>query len=131
VRAAIISDIHANIAALEAVLDDMANQNVERTYCLGDLVGYSPFPNEVIDRIQSDAIPTIIRNYDDGVGFDRDECGCAYRDPEEQRLGDQSLIWTRKTVSPELKAFLRSLQPEIRFEADGNASRSCTAARVV
>ena len=58
-------------------------------------------------------------NYDDGVGFDRDECGCAYRDPEEQRLGDLSLQWTKGKVMPDRKAFLRSLQPEIRFEADG------------
>ena len=71
-RVAIISDIHANIAALEAVLDDLKHQDIERTYCLGDLVGYAPFPNEVIDRIRQDAIPTIIGNYDDGVGFDAD-----------------------------------------------------------
>jgi putative phosphoesterase len=122
-RVAIISDIHANIAALEAVLDDLKSQNVETTYCLGDLVGYAPFPNEVIDRIQRDAIPTIMGNYDDGVGFDRDECGCAYRDPEEQRLGDLSLQWTKKTVTTERKAFLQSLQPEIRFEADDKRFR--------
>jgi putative phosphoesterase len=122
-RIAILSDIHANITALEAVLDDVKQQHVEATYCLGDLVGYAPFPNEVIDRIQSDAIPTIMGNYDDGVGHDRDECGCAYRDPEEQRLGDISLQWTKKTVTPERKAFLQSLKAEIRFEADGKRFR--------
>jgi putative phosphoesterase len=122
-RVAIISDIHANISALEAVLEDLKSQNVDKTYCLGDLVGYAPFPNEVIDRIQRNAIPTIMGNYDDGVGFDRNECGCAYRDPEDQRLGDLSLMWTRKTVPPELKAFLRSLHPEIRFEADAKRFR--------
>ena len=62
-------------------------------------------------------------NYDDGVGFDRDECGCADRDPEDQRLGDLSLMWTRKTVRAELKTFLRSLRPEVRFEADGKRFR--------
>lgn len=122
-RVAIISDIHANIAALEAVLDDLKHQDVERTYCLGDLVGYAPFPNEVIDRIRQDAIPTIMGNYDDGVGFDRDECGCAYRDPEEQRLGDMSLRWTEKTVTPDRKTFLRSLEAQIRFDADGKRFR--------
>lgn len=122
-RIAILSDIHANITALEAVLDDLKQQNVEAVYCLGDLVGYAPFPNEVIDRIQRDAIPTIMGNYDDGVGYDRDECGCAYRDPEEQRLGDISLQWTKKTVTPERKAFLQSLKAEIRFEAGGKRFR--------
>lgn len=43
-------------------------------------MGYAPFPNEVTERIQRDGIPTIMGNHDDGVGFDRDECGCAYRD---------------------------------------------------
>jgi putative phosphoesterase len=122
-RVAIISDIHGNIAALEAVLADLKNQNVKTTYCLGDLVGYAPFPNEVIDRIQRDAIPAIMGNYDDGVGFDRDECGCAYRDPEDQRLGDLSLQWTQKTVTRDRKLFLQSLQAEIRFDADGKRFR--------
>jgi putative phosphoesterase len=122
-RVAIISDIHGNIGALEAVLDDLKTQRVESVYCLGDLVGYAAFPNEVIDRIRAEHIPTIVGNYDDGVGFDRDECGCAYRDPEEQRLGDLSLRWTQRTVTPERKEFLRSLQAEIRFEADGKRFR--------
>jgi putative phosphoesterase len=122
-RIAIFSDVHANFPALEAVLSDIAGQRPDATYCLGDLVGYAPFPNEVAERVQRDGTPTIMGNYDNGVGFDRDECGCAYRDPEEQRLGDLSLMWTRETVTPELKAFLRSLKPEIRFEADGRRFR--------
>jgi putative phosphoesterase len=122
-KVAILSDIHANITALEAVLDDLKQQEVEALYCLGDLVGYAAFPNEVIDRIRRDGTPTIMGNYDDGVGFDRDECGCAYRDPEEQRLGDLSLRWTQRTVTSDRKEFLRSLQPEIRFAADGKRFR--------
>ena len=122
-RVAIISDIHGNISALEAVLADVKTQAVQETYCLGDLVGYAAHPNEVIDRIQVDEIPTIVGNYDDGVGYDRDECGCAYRDPEEQRLGDLSLRWTQRTVTADRKEFLRSLPPEIRFEADGKKFR--------
>lgn len=122
-KVAVISDIHGNIAALDTVLSDLKAQHPEAVYCLGDLVGYAAFPNEVIDRIQQESIPTIVGNYDDGVGFDRDECGCAYRDPEEQRLGDLSLRWTQKTVTPERKAFLRSLPFDIRFEADGKRVR--------
>lgn len=122
-RIAIISDVHANIGALEAVLDDLQQQNVAAVYCLGDLVGYAAHPNEVIDRIRRDGTPTIMGNYDDGVGFDRDECGCAYRDPDEQRLGDLSLRWTQRTVTSDRKEFLRSLEPEIRLEADGKRLR--------
>jgi putative phosphoesterase len=117
-RIAIFSDIHANLLALEAVLADIQRQNVDAVYCLGDLVGYATFPNEVIERIRREQIPTVMGNYDDGVGFDRDECGCAYRDPDEQRRGDQSLTWTKARVAPDNKAFLRSLLPELRLSAD-------------
>jgi putative phosphoesterase len=58
-------------------------------------------------------------NYDDGVGFDRDDCGCAYKDPEEESRGQQSLFWTRAATTDENKAYLRTLVPEIRFEAEG------------
>jgi putative phosphoesterase len=118
-RIAIFSDIHGNIQALEAALADIAARRVDGTYCLGDLVGYAPFPNEVIERIRLAAIPTIMGNYDDGVGFERDDCGCAYREEEEKRRGDRSLAWTKAHVTAENKTFLRTLKPEIRFEADG------------
>lgn len=118
-RIAIFSDVHGNLPALDAVLSDIRARQPDAVYCLGDLVGYAPFPNEVVERIRHDAIPTIMGNYDDGVGFERDECGCAYREEDEKRRGDQSLAWTKAHVSAENKAFLRTLKPEIRFEAAG------------
>ncbi len=117
-RIAIISDIHGNLPALEAVLVDVAEQRPDAVYCLGDLVGYGASPNEVTECIQAQGIPTIMGNYDDGVGFDRDECGCAYRDPIDEALGDRSLAWTKAHTTPENKAFLRTLLKEMRFEAD-------------
>lgn len=117
-RLAVFSDIHGNLAALDAVLGDIARRDVDATYCLGDLVGYAPFPNEVTERIRLERIPTIIGNYDDGVGFDRDECGCAYREADERVRGQQSLEWTKARTTPENKAFLRGLRPEIRIESD-------------
>ena len=119
-RIAIISDIHGNLPALEAVLADVGEQHPDAVYCLGDLVGYGASPNEVTERIRAEGIPTIMGNYDDGVGFDRDECGCAYRDPIDKELGDRSLAWTQAHTTAENKAFLRTLLKELRFEADGN-----------
>ena len=115
----IISDIHRNLPALEAVLAEMSQQAPDKAYCLGDLVGYGAFPNEVVERIRADKLPTIMGNYDDGVGFDRDDCGCAYRDEGERARGQESLMWTRDRTTADNKAFLRSFVPEIRFEADG------------
>ena len=71
-RIAIISDLHGNRAATEAVLADIDAEGIESIWCLGDLVGYGAFPNETIALIRERDIPTIAGNYDDGVGFDPD-----------------------------------------------------------
>jgi putative phosphoesterase len=118
-RIAIFSDLHGNSAATEAVLAAIDAAAPDAVYCLGDLVGYGAFPNETIGLIRSRGIPTIMGNYDDGVGFDRDDCGCAYKDKEEEVRGQQSLLWTRNVTTDDNKAYLRTLLPEIRFEAEG------------
>jgi putative phosphoesterase len=118
-KIAVFSDVHSNLHALQAVLADIEQQQADRIYCLGDLVGYGAYPNEVIEAIRSRGIPTIMGNYDDGVGNDKGDCGCAYTNPEMRRLGDISLMWTMEHVTAENKAFLRSLLPNIRVEAEG------------
>jgi putative phosphoesterase len=118
-RIAVFSDLHGNSAAAEAVLAAIDAEAPDAVYNLGDLVGYGAKPNETISLIRERRIPTIMGNYDDGVGFDRDDCGCAYKDPEEESRGQQSLFWTRAATTDENKAYLRTLVPEIRFEAEG------------
>ena len=118
-RIAILSDIHGNSAATKAVLADIDGIAPDVIYCLGDLVGYGACPNKSIDLIRDRAIPTIVGNYDDGVGFDRDDCGCAYKDDGERERGQQSLMWTRSVVTDDRKAWLRSLSPEIRLDVNG------------
>ena len=123
IRIAIFSDLHANIAAGEAVLAAIDAEGPDAVYCLGDLVGYGPFPNETTELIRSWNTPTIMGNYDDGVGFDRDDCGCAYKDADEQARGQESLFWTRRVTTDENKDYLRTLLPEIRFETEGQRFR--------
>jgi diadenosine tetraphosphatase ApaH/serine/threonine PP2A family protein phosphatase len=55
-------------------------------------------------------------NYDEGVGFDLDDCGCVYKDPEDDRRGHLSLLWSREHTKEENKAFLRALDINIRIE---------------
>ena len=119
-RIAVFSDVHSNRPALEAVLADIGRAGVDATYALGDLVGYAPWPNEVLERLQADGIPSVMGNYDDGTGFNRDECGCAYVDPTEKALGDRSFAWTKAHTTDSNKAWLRSLAPQIRLDADGH-----------
>ena len=113
-RTAVFSDIHGNIQALEAVWADLNAQNPDEIYCLGDLVGYGANPNEVVDFIRSKKVPTIMGNYDEGVGLDRDTCGCLYRDDRLEKLGALSIWWTRQNTIPENKAYLIALPMEFR-----------------
>lgn len=112
---AIISDIHSNFEALKQVLKDINQQKVEKVFCTGDLVGYGPYPNEVIDLIRQLQIPTVMGNYDDGVGNMRFICGCDYKNEEEQALGERSIAWTKEHTTEENKEFLRNLPLQIRF----------------
>ena len=90
----IFSDIHANLPSLQAVIADMDQRELENRYCLGDLVGYGTFPNEVVDFIRNSKTPTILGNYDQGVGNSSDDCGCAYKDEASKALGQRSIAWT-------------------------------------
>ena len=112
----IFGDIHANLPALEAVLADMDSRGLENHYCLGDLVGYGTFPNEVIALIRARNIPTIMGNYDLGVGNDSDDCGCAYKAAEDEARGKLSIAWTNAHTFPEHKAYLRTLADNIPLQ---------------
>lgn len=108
--AVVFGDIHGNLPALEAVFEDMEARGYhDNRYCLGDLVGYGTFPNEVIDLIQAHNIPTIMGNYDQGVGNDSEDCGCAYKTDSAKKLGEQSIAWSNAHVTDDNKAYLRQL----------------------
>jgi putative phosphoesterase len=113
----IFGDIHANLNALEAVFADMDRRGLENRYCLGDLVGYGVFPNEVIQLIREAGIPTIMGNYDQGVGNDSENCGCAYTSQWAEELGNRSIAWSNRHTTTENKAFLRSLVSQIPLQA--------------
>lgn len=112
----VFGDIHANLPALEAVMADMDARSVPNRVCLGDLVGYGTWPNEVVAMIQAAQIPTIMGNYDQGVGQDSDDCGCAYKDPVSEALGKRSIAWSNAHTSPEHKAFLRTLADHLAYD---------------
>ena len=109
-RIALISDIHANLPALEAVLADIdARGDTDATYHLGDLVGYAPWPNETVSAVRAAGIPGVAGNYDSTVAAGYRHCGCKYEDPQQEALSHESYAWTLANVSTETKQFLRSL----------------------
>jgi predicted phosphodiesterase len=109
-RYALISDIHANLPALRAVLTDIDRLgNVDATYHLGDLTGYAPWPNEVVALLRKQTIPGIAGNYDSTIATDHKHCGCRADSPHDEELSHLSYKWTRSHVTPETKRYLAGL----------------------
>lgn len=122
-KIALFSDIHANLPALEAFFKDVDEHNPDAIYCLGDLVGYNIWPNEVVAEIRQRRIPTIAGNYDYGVGRASDDCGCAYKTEEEKAMGQISISFTNEIIGDQERKYLRSLPAHIRVEFQLNRDR--------
>src|ERR1700748_2102747 len=119
-KIALFSDIHANLPALEAFFASIEEQKPDALYCLGDLVGYNTWPNEVIHAIRQRGIPTIAGNYDYGVGRASDDCGCAYKTEEEKANGAASISYTNQVVQAEERASLRALPANLKIACQLN-----------
>jgi predicted phosphodiesterase len=104
-RVLIISDIHANLVALDAVLEDAAQTPYEAVWCLGDLVGYGPQPNECVERVRALAdLVCLVGNHDKAVLNELD-INSFNNDARS------AILWTREALTPENLAYLQSLQP--------------------
>lgn len=107
---ALISDVHANLPALEAVLEDIGRRpEVDAVVHLGDLVGYAPWPNEVVARIGERGIAGVAGNYDSTTATGHPHCGCRYEDARQEELSHASYGWTRGHVSAETRRALAAL----------------------
>jgi putative phosphoesterase len=115
-KIALFSDIHANLPALEAFFKSVEEQKPDAIYCLGDLVGYNIWPNEVINEIRKRGIPTIAGNYDQGMGLMSDDCGCAYKTEPEKDMGKISISYTNSVLLPDERRYLRTLPSHIKVE---------------
>lgn len=122
-KIALFSDIHANLPALEAFFNDVDSRKPDMIYCLGDLVGYNIWPNEVIDAVRKRNISTIAGNYDFGIGRMSDECGCAYKTDTEKDMGKISISFTNSLVKPEQRDYLRTLPAHISVEFQLNGDK--------
>ena len=113
---AVISCLHANLAATEAVLADIDRQGIEQITCLGDLVGYGPQPNEVVELIRQRQIPTCQGCWDEDIIDGLNSCECSYPSQLAERRGHRAHEWTDAQLSEENKAFLASLPMTVRRE---------------
>jgi diadenosine tetraphosphatase ApaH/serine/threonine PP2A family protein phosphatase len=100
----VISDIHANLTALEAVLADAGK--VRETWCLGDVVGYGPDPNECIERVRGLTRLTCLMGNHDFAAVREESLEVFNTDAR------RALLWQRDALTEESKAFLRGLSTE-------------------
>ena len=111
---AVISCLHANLAAVEAVLDDIDRQGINTITCLGDLVGYGPQPNEVVELVRRRAIPTCQGCWDEDIIDGLNACECSYPSQLAERRGHRAHHWTAERLTEDNKAFLASLPMTLR-----------------
>ena len=113
---AVFSDVHGNLPGLEAILEDVDRRGIADVLCLGDLVGYGPLPNEVAALVRDRGIPTLMGNYDQGIGFSLGDCGCVYKTDQQRAEGAVSLAWTEEATREGTRAYLRTLEDRFVIE---------------
>jgi predicted phosphodiesterase len=101
VRVALLADVHANLPALESVLRDVRGRGVEGLLHAGDIVGYHPYPDEVIARFRTEGVISILGNHDRSV-LSGDTSWF-------NSVAAEAIDWTRERISEEGRAYLRGL----------------------
>lgn len=122
-RVALLSDLHANLPAVRAVLQDAAAIGCDAIWCAGDVVGRGPHPNEVVELIRALEIPTVQGNWDEAVGMGREVTGSIWESPAGEADGYASLMWTMSRLTEENLAWLRQLPADLRLEVPGRVAR--------
>ena len=108
-KIAVISCIHGNSEALDAVLLDIDQQKTESIFCLGDSVGYGPDPNAVVDKIRSLDIPTCQGCWGEDIVEGVNACECHHPSLLAERRSEVAHKWTNEQVNPETRAYLAEL----------------------
>ncbi len=115
-KLAVISCIHGNYEALNAVLSDIDACKADRIYCLGDLVGYGPHPNAVVEMIRSLDIPTCQGCWDEDIVEGLNACDCSYPSQLAEKRGRLAHEWTNNVIHPEVREYLATLPMTLRLD---------------
>ncbi|NJN75594.1 MAG: metallophosphoesterase family protein [Synechococcaceae cyanobacterium RL_1_2] len=115
-KLAVLSCIHGNYEALNAVLSDIDKQKADQIYCLGDLVGYGPHPNAVVELIRSLDIPTCQGCWDEDIVDGLNACECSYPSQLAEKRGKFAHEWTDKMIYPEVREYLATLPMTLRLD---------------
>jgi predicted phosphodiesterase len=112
------------------VLADVETRAVDGIYHLGDLVGYAPWPTEVVAELQHRGIAGVCGNYDSTVALDYKHCGCVYEDPRQEELSHLSFSWTKAITAVEAKRQLGRLPFRLDLRPRGGHAGGPTLALV-
>lgn len=112
-RVALVSDVHSNLIALDAVLEDLDKMGIDQILCAGDLIGYYPYPNETINRFRSRKIRSILGNHDRAV--------IRINPVGMNKMAAEAILWTAKHVSAESIDYLKGLTSRLRLEMGGSS----------
>lgn len=115
IKIAIFGDIHGNLPALETVLNDIEVRGIKQKYCLGDLVDFAPWGNEVIDKIKKLNISCIMGNHDERIGRDLPIIPIARHSEIETEARFIAINHSKKTITAENKQFLAELPFHIKL----------------
>jgi putative phosphoesterase len=119
-RIALISDVHGNLPALEAVLEDARRGDAEEIWNLGDILGYAPFPNDVVEKLREVNATNVIGNYDVKVlTFERKRDRWKHTKMPEKYAAFQ---WNHEHLSRRARAFLKSLPGQVRVQINGSTA---------
>lgn len=113
-KIALFSDIHANLPAFEAFMADVKTKNVDAIYCLGDLIGYNCWPNEIVSAIREQKIPTLAGNHDFNIS--RMEKNNSFVVTEGLSNGAISKGYTNALLTDSNRLYLQNLPAHIRLE---------------
>ncbi len=125
VRLAAFGGVYSNHLALDAVLADLRGCGADRIWCLGDLGGFGPHPDRVLERLRAESIPIVRGNYDEAIGSGRDDCACGYADPRDRRFAQISYDYTRARTSARHRPWLLGLPEQARLEVAGRRLLLC------
>ena len=114
-KIAFISDIHANLPALEEVLRAIKKQAVDMIYCLGDVVNQNVWNNEVVELLEENKIMVIQGNHDAGIAAGKKKFSFSYSSPETEKCGKEAIEYTLNQITQKNKTILASYHKEQRL----------------
>ncbi|WET49007.1 metallophosphoesterase [Chryseobacterium indologenes] len=109
IQIAVLSDVHGNLPALEVVLKDIEERGIYQKFCLGDLVDFAPWGNEVIEKIKTLNIPCLMGNHDERIAFDIPVIPLSKHSEEETKARFVAIDHSKNHITDENKKFLSKL----------------------